>query len=68
MKIRNIVAKLDEEGIPRNQRITPLTGTAQGNGGRPTNWEIVEPLARMPRQDLEAQCQRIIAEAIPNAA
>ena len=65
MKIRNIVAKLDEEGISRNRRLTPLTGTAVGGRGRPTNWEIVGPLARKPQRDLQAQCQQIIADATP---
>ncbi len=60
MKIRNIVAKLDEEGIARNHRLTPLTGTARGNGGRPTNWEVVGPLTRKPQRDLQAQCQSIV--------
>jgi len=68
MKMRNIVAKLDEEGIPRNHRLTPLTGTARGGGGRPTNWEIVGPLTRKPQRDLQAQCQRIIAGATQDAA
>jgi hypothetical protein len=61
MKIRNIAAKLEEEGIPRNHRITPLTGTAPGNGNRPTNWDIVEPLTQKPQRDLQARCRKIVA-------
>lgn len=63
MKIRNIVAKLDEEHIPRNQRFTPLTGVTQGKSGRPTNWDIVAPLTRKPHGDFQAQCQSIITNA-----
>ena len=63
MKIRNIVAKLDEERIPRNQQFTPLTGIAQGKSGRPTNWDVVAPLTRKPQKDFQAQCQIIIASA-----
>ena len=63
MKIRNIVAKLDEEHIPRNQRFTPLTGVTQGKSGRPTNWDVVAPLTRKPQSDFQAQCRSIIASA-----
>ena len=63
MKIRNIVAKLDEEHIPRNQRFTPLTGVTQGKSGRPTNWDVVAPLTRKPQRDFQTQCQNIIANA-----
>lgn len=68
MKIRNIIAKLDEEGIPRNQRLTALTGTARGSGGRTTNWEIVEPLAQKSQRDLQVQCRQIVAKVAPDAA
>lgn len=68
MKIRNIAAKLDDESIPRNQRFTALTGTARGNEGRTTNWETVEPLTRKSQRDLQAQCQKIVAKAAPDAA
>ena len=63
MKIRNIVAKLDEEHIPRNHRFTPLTGVTQGKSGRPTNWDVVASLTRKPQKDFQAQCQIIIARA-----
>ena len=61
MKIRNIAAKLEEEDLPRNNRITPLTGTAPGQGSRRTNWEIIEPLTRIPRRSLQTRCARIVA-------
>ena len=60
LKIRNIAAKLEEEGLPRNNRITPLTGTAPGQGSRKTNWETVEPLTHMPRQVLQTRCGSIV--------
>ena len=63
MKICNIVAKLDEEHIPRNQHFTPLTGVPQGKSGRSTNWDVIEPLTRRSQKDFQAQCQSIIANA-----
>ena len=63
MKIRSIVAKLDEERIPRNPRFMPLTGVTQGKSGRPTNWDMVAPLTRKSQKDFQAQCQSIIASA-----
>ncbi|MBW3622923.1 MAG: hypothetical protein KY468_05875 [Armatimonadetes bacterium] len=46
MKIQNIAAMLDEEGIPRNPHISSLSGKPAGEGGRRTNWEIVKPLTQ----------------------
>jgi len=62
MKIQNIAAMLDEEGIPRNSHVSPLTGTPPGQSSRRTNWELVEPITRLPQQDLQKLCVRIVAE------
>jgi hypothetical protein len=59
-KIQNIAAMLDEHGIPRDNRIAPLTGRPAGETGRLTNWDWVEPLAHMPRADLLRECERIL--------
>ena len=56
MKIRNIAAKLDEEGISRSNQVVPLTGTPQGGKSRLTNWAVVEPLTRKSKRDFQAQC------------
>jgi len=47
MKIQNIAAMLDEEGIPRTSKVSPLTGTPPGQGSRRTNWDLIQPLTRM---------------------
>jgi hypothetical protein len=44
----------------RENRIAPLTGRPAGEAGRLTNWEWVEPLARMPRDELLEQCRAIL--------
>jgi hypothetical protein len=68
MKIRNIVAMLDEDNLPRNQSFTPLTGTAQGQPSRRTNWETVEPLTQISRDKLKSYCQRIVTKAASGGA
>lgn len=68
MKIRNIAAKLEEEGIARNMRIKPLNGTAQGQGSRETNWEMIQPLTQLSQQSLQTQCRAIVAGATSRAA
>lgn len=68
MKIRNIVAMLQEDDLPHNRSITPLTGTAPGQPSRRTNWETVEPLTRIPREKLKSHCQRIVTRATSGAA
>lgn len=65
MKIRNIIATLDEKNISRNRSFTALAGVARGDGGRSTNWDIVEPLTRKPQTNFQAQCRDIIARALP---
>src|SRR5688500_16192073 len=62
MKIQNIAAILDEEGLPRNQRVAPLSGMPPGEAGRRTHWDIIEPLTKVTRDDLRSMCRKIVAE------
>ena len=60
MKIQNIAAMLDEAGAKRYSNVSPLTGLPQGQTGRMTNWEIVEPLYKLPKQALFQKCRSIL--------
>lgn len=60
MKIHNIAAMLDEAGVKRYSHVTPLTGRPQGQSGRMTNWEIVEPLCKLPKQAFLQECRSIL--------
>ena len=60
MKISNITAILDEEEIPRNRRVSALSGVKFGESGRRTNWDIIEPLTRRGQDDLRLVCRRIV--------
>ncbi len=62
MKIQNIAAILDEENIPRNQRVSALSGKPPGEAGRRTNWDIVEPLTTVTRDSYQTLCSRIVTE------
>lgn len=59
MKIQNIAAMLDEAGIKRYSNESPLTGLPQGQSGRMTNWEIVEPLTQLSKQAFLQKCRDI---------
>jgi hypothetical protein len=60
-KIQNIAAMLDEEGIPRENRVAPLTGRPAGKSGRRTNWDWVEPLATLPRAELLNRSRAVLS-------
>lgn len=60
LKISNIAAMLDEENIPRNKSISPLTGTAKGGKARRTDWKIVSKLVSIDRNTLLNRCKNII--------
>ena len=60
MKIQNIASMLKEEGFKISDKISPLTGLTTGQKGRKTNWNIVEPLATMPKNDLFRKCTEIL--------
>lgn len=68
MKIGNMAAMLDEEGIVRNPRVSPLLGTPPGQGVRRTDWEEVKVIVTMPKPQLQSLCRRIFeAKAVPGA-
>ena len=60
MKIGNIAAMLDDEGIARNPSVTALTGTTTGQPARRTDWETVKTLVETPKADLQSTRRRII--------
>lgn len=60
LKILNIAAMLDEEGIARESKVTPLSGLPTGQRGRRTNWDIVLPLTGLSRQQHLAECQKVL--------
>jgi hypothetical protein len=60
MKIQNIAAILDEEGIKRNKRVSALSGMPPGADGRRTNWVTIEPLTRLTRDDFRSMCRKIV--------
>ena len=61
MKIQNIVAMCDEEGISRNQDQNALTGLPTGETGRRTNWNELSEYASVPKEAHFQQCQAIVA-------
>lgn len=63
MKIQNIVAMCDEEGISRNPDQHALTGLPTGEKGRRTNWEELAQYADVSRNDHFHECQLIIAKS-----
>jgi len=63
MKIQNIVAMCDEEGISRNLGQNALTGLPAGETGRRTNWEELSEYVNVSRDDHLKDCQTIIAKS-----
>lgn len=60
MKIGNMAAMLDEEGVARNSQVSPLSGTPPGQGARRTDWEAVKLIVSMPKPQLQSLCRRIV--------
>jgi hypothetical protein len=62
MKIMNIASMLDENGIKRfnYNRVPPLTGLTTGESGRRTNWDIVETIYSLPKEEFLKKCKIII--------
>jgi hypothetical protein len=65
MKIQNIAAMLEEQGIVRSNEVSPLSGRTTGEQGRRTNWDIVSGLLRLSREEHLAECHRIL-QSVPN--
>ena len=60
MKIRNIVSTLDKKGIRHLSSSSGLTGRTTGDEARETNWDVIESLTKMSRQDLLRRCAAIL--------
>lgn len=60
MKIRNIAAMLDEEGIPRYNNYLGLSGRSTNNSARRTNWDWVQPLTTLTRDGLLSECKKAL--------
>ena len=65
MKIQNIAAMLDEEGIERNNNISALSGVTTGQFGRRTDWETVSRLAKLEQNEFIMKCKNIILSSKP---
>ena len=57
MKISNIASMLDEEGVPRKNRVSPLTGLPRGEKGRRTNWAWVQSFYPLNQTSFLSQCR-----------
>jgi predicted HNH restriction endonuclease len=60
MKVLNIAAMLDEEGIARESSVSPLSGLPAGQQGRRTNWDTVSELVDLTREEHLAECHQIL--------
>jgi len=64
LKILNIAAMPDEEGIARESAVNPLSGLPTGQQGRRTNWDIVSGLVGLSRSEHLAECRRILERQV----
>jgi predicted HNH restriction endonuclease len=62
MKIQNIAAMLDEEGIARQSEAKALSGVPPGRRGRRTDWEFVSSLLLLPRDEFLGLCFSTLAK------
>jgi hypothetical protein len=62
LKIQNIAAMLDEQGIPRSSDVPALTGLPAGQRGRRTNWDVVSRLVELPQHVHLDLCRQALAE------
>lgn len=60
MKISNFVAMLNFHGVATAHKSSGLSGTTTGIAPRKTNWDIVEPLTALSRQELRRRCVNIL--------
>ena len=51
---------LDEEEITRYSNIKGLSGVTTGGNGRRTNWEWVEGLIPLSKEELFSKCESIL--------
>jgi len=60
MKVKNIAAMLDEEGITRYSNIRGLSGVSAGENGRRTNWNWVEESIPFSKRELFSKCESFL--------
>lgn len=60
LKVQNIVAMLDEEGIGRAKTAHALTGLPAGKKGRRTNWDLVSKYLQISKEEHLFECQTIL--------
>jgi hypothetical protein len=60
MKVSNIAAMLEEEGLHINQDVSCLSGKTTGKKGRRTNWDIVSGITNYNRLELLNKCEKIL--------
>lgn len=60
LKIQNIVAMLDEEGVSRTNSEHALTGLPAGKKGRRTNWDMVSKYLPVSKEKHLLECQTIL--------
>ena len=63
MKVQNIAAMFDEEGIERGNSVKGLSGKPHGEIGRRTDWEFVSKYLQISKSDHLAECIAILYEA-----
>lgn len=59
MKVQNIAAMLKEEGFSHSPDVSALSGVTTGEEGRRTNWDIVEPIAEISKEEHKQMCKEI---------
>lgn len=64
MKIRNIVAMCDAEGITRDSTHQPLSGTSENREYRSTNLDELKVIGQLPRDELLKHCRSILSGQI----
>ena len=60
MKIQNIAALLGEENITRYSKVKGLSGVTTGEKGRRTNWNLVEKVITLSKEELFKKCETIL--------
>jgi predicted HNH restriction endonuclease len=63
MKILNIASMMDDRGVARETEFAGLTGVSEGKKPRTTDWDRVENILRIPKQELLQECILILSES-----
>lgn len=63
MKIQNIAAMFDEEGIGRDSPVKGLSGKPHGEAGRRTDWDFVSKYVKISRSEHLAECIALLHNA-----